>query len=352
MSEEHSSGYTSVSQFGEFRLISHLTRNFSLEGDFIVKSIGDDAAVVRPENGYDEVFSTDLLIEGIHFDLSYVPLRHLGYKSVIVNLSDIVAMNAIPYGITVSIAASNRFPIEALDELYSGIQLACEKYGVKLLGGDTSSSRQGLIISVTAFGRVKENEAVFRSGAKPTDLVCVSGDVGSAYAGFLVLDREKAVFLKTPDLQPDLTNYDYVVGRQLKPEARIDICQTLRDRNVMPTSMIDISDGIASELHHICQQSKCGAKIFSGKLPIDYQTVSVAEEFEISPTTFAMNGGEDYQLLFTVSLKDFDKIKDIREISIIGHITEDPEILQIVLDSGEIADIEAQGWNHFPNESQ
>ncbi|MDX2248833.1 MAG: thiamine-phosphate kinase [Bacteroidia bacterium] len=345
------SALTDISRLGEFGLIDRITRDFPRIYPDVIKGVGDDAAVIRSGKGKVQVISTDLLLEGVHFDLSYVPLRHLGYKAVAVNISDIVAMNIKPYGITVSLAMSNRFPVEAVDELYEGIRLACEKYKVDLLGGDTASSRQGLVLSVTAIGEGLEDQVVYRSGAKPKDLICVSGDVGAAYAGLLVLDREKSVYLKSPNMQPDLNDYDYVVGRQLKPEARLDILVRLAELGVKPTSMMDVSDGIASELHHLCRQSKTGATVFAGKLPIDYQTVKVAEEFSISPVTFALNGGEDYELIFTVSLQDFDKIKAERSFSIIGHITEDPGIIQIVLDSGEAVDIEAQGWNHFKKEN-
>lgn len=343
------SALTDISNLGEFGLIKYLTRKSKFKHPNVLKGIGDDAAVIKSGNGMAEVISTDLLLEGIHFDLAYMPLRHLGYKSVIVNLSDIFAMNAIPYGVTVSIAASNRFPIEALDELYEGINLACEKYGVELMGGDTSSSRQGLLISVTAMGRAKEEDIVYRKGAQKQDLICVTGNLGAAYAGFLVLDREKAVFQKSPESQPDLTDYDYVVGRQLKPEARGDIIQKLAANGLKPTSMMDISDGLASELNHIARQSEMGVSIYAHKIPIDYQTVSVAEEFKISQTMFAMNGGEDYELLMTLPLQSFETLKSIPEISIIGHITEDKNQLDIILENGSVAPIEAQGWQHFSN---
>jgi len=338
---------TPVSHLGEFALIQRLTSKFSPERKEVVKGIGDDAAVVRTENNRVQVVSTDILLENVHFDLSYSPLRHLGYKAVAVNVSDIVAMNAVPYGVTVSIAMSNRFSIEALDELYAGIKLACERYKVDLIGGDTSSSRQGLVISVTAMGEAHEDDISYRSGAQPNDLICVSGDLGAAYAGLLVLDREKQVYMDKPDLQPDLSDYDYVVGRQLKPEARVDIMSRLRSVGIKPTSMIDVSDGLASELHHISRQSKVGVSIYAHKLPIDYQTVKVAEEFKIGPTTFALNGGEDYELLFTVPLSSFDTIKAWSDISIIGKITNDPNQIQTILESGQVVDLEAQGWQHF-----
>ena len=347
MKGTNESALTDISNLGEFGLIERVTKDFPSFHDNVVKGIGDDAAVVQGEEGMVQVYSTDLLIEGTHFDLAYVPLRHLGYKAIAVNLSDIASMNAIPYGVTVSIAVSNRFPIEAVDEIYQGIKLACEKYSVDLLGGDTSSSRLGLVISVTAFGKAPKDDIVYRSGAQPKDLICVSGDVGAAYAGLLVLDREKAVYLKTPNLQPDLTDYDYVVGRQLKPEPQLKIINLLKSLGVKPTSMIDVSDGIASELHHICEASKCGATIYAGKLPIDYQTVKVAEEFKISQTTFALNGGEDYELMFTLPIQDFEKVKSIQDFTIIGHITEEKGQINVVLDSGEVVEADALGFDHF-----
>jgi thiamine-monophosphate kinase len=340
---------TPISQLGEFGLIDRVTASFPRFSDQVIMGVGDDAAVIRGENGQAYVLTTDLLLEGVHFDLAYVPLRHLGYKSVVVNLSDIAAMNARPIGVTVSIAISNRFPVEAVDEIYEGIKLACERYKIDLLGGDTSSSRQGLLISVTAIGQAREDQIVYRKGAQPKDLICVSGDVGGAYAGFLVLDREKQVFLDQPEMQPDITDYDYVVGRQLKPEARLDVLEKLAGIGLKPSAMMDISDGIASELHHLCRQSHCGATIYAGKLPIDFQTVAVAEEFKIAPATFALNGGEDYELIFTVPIQTFEQVRTLQEITIIGHMTEDPGIIQIVLDSGEAVDIEAQGWEHFKN---
>ncbi len=338
---------TPISQYGEFKLIEHITKAFPLFNPNTLKTIGDDAAVVKSENEKVNVFSTDLLMEGVHFDLGYVPLKHLGYKAVVVNLSDIFAMNAIPYGITVGIAFSNRFPVEAIEELYEGIRAACSRYGVELLGGDTSSSKQGLVLAVTAYGTASEQDVAYRNGAKANDLVCVTGDLGGAYAGFLVLEREKKTFLANPDLQPDLTFYDYVVGRQLKPENQPLILSKLKEAGIKPTSMIDISDGLASELHHICGQSKCGVTIYADKLPIDYQTVNVADEFNISPVTFALNGGEDYEMLFTVDIGDFQKIKDIENVTIIGHITPDSGVLDIVLSPTQITPIQAQGFRHF-----
>jgi thiamine-monophosphate kinase len=346
MLEDRSTALTPVSQLGEFGLIERLTQPFK-KGPGVALGPGDDAALIDFGPGYQQVVTTDMLLEGVHFDLTYVPLQHLGYKAIAVNVSDLAAMNAEPVAVTVSVAMSNRFTIEAMDVLYEGILVACEKFGVTLVGGDLSSSRQGLVISVTAIGKVKRSEVVLRSGGKAGDLVCVTGDLGAAYAGLLVLEREKAAYAKNPNLQPDLSDYDYVMGRQLRPNPRLDIIQALRDAGVKPHAMMDISDGLASEIHHICRQSKCGANIFASKLPIDVQTGNVAEEFQISPTTFAMNGGEDYELIFTVPLSDFEKVRGIPEVTIVGKLTEDPGVVQLVLEAGQVVDIEAQGWNHF-----
>ncbi len=339
--------FTPLSELGEFALIDRLTRDFNPVHPHVLQGIGDDATVVQIGEGKVQVLSTDLLVEGVHFDLSYAPLRHLGYKALVVNLSDILAMNAMAYGVTVSLAISNRFTVEALEEFYAGVRQACETYNVDLLGGDTSSSTKGMVISVTAVGLANEEDIVYRKGAQPNDLICVTGDLGAAYAGFLVLDREKAAFVDNPDVQPDLGDYDYVIGRQLKPEIQGPILQRLAKQGLKPTSMMDISDGLASELHHIAKQSSVGCQVFANKLPIDYQTVKVAEEFEISPTTFAMNGGEDYELLMTLPLSAYQAISDIRELTIIGKITDDVGQVQIFLDSGEVAEVEAQGWQHF-----
>lgn len=338
---------TPLESLGEFGLIERLTQSFAPLHPTTLKAIGDDAAVTQPVRGRQQLLTTDMLLEGVHFDLAYVPLMHLGYKAVVVNLSDIYAMNGTPYGITVAIGMSNRFTVEALEELYAGIRLACETYNVDLLGGDTCSSRQGLVLSITAVGDVEEGRAVYRNGAKPTDLICVSGDLGGAYAGFLVLDREKKVFLENPEIQPDLNDFDYVVSRQLKPEARKDMVEFLRQHDILPTAMIDISDGLASELHHICRQSGCGAAIYSDKLPIDFQTISVAESFDISPVAFATNGGEDYEMLFTVPISAYESLKAAEGISIIGHITPDAGMVRLMYGDGSAADLKAEGWNHF-----
>lgn len=345
------SAYTDISNLGEFGLIDRLTQPIPSRRKETLLGVGDDAAVWQPAQGLVPVVSTDMLVEGVHFDLAYVPLRHLGYKAVVVNLSDIFAMNAEPVGITVSIAISNRFSVEALDEIYAGVKAACEAYGVDLWGGDTSSHPQGSVISVTAMGQVEVDQYVTRKGAQPKDLICVSGDVGAAYAGLLVLDREKSVFLNNPQLQPDLTDYDYVVGRQLKPEARVDILRKLREHKLRPTAMIDISDGVGSEVHHLCRQSGTGAKLYSHKLPIDPQTVKVAEEFKLSPTTFALSGGEDYELMFTLPLEAFQSIRDWDDIAIVGAMTEDADLIQIITEQGAAIDIPAQGFQHFSQHS-
>ena len=340
--------FTPISELGEFGLIDRLASKFSIRNsDMLAKGIGDDAAVIRLGNEQVLLVSTDMLVEGVHFDLSYVPLRHLGYKAVAVNLSDIFAMNGIPYGVTVSIAMSSRFTVEAIEELYEGIKLACEKWNVDLIGGDTTGSPQGLSISVTALGQARESEVVYRSGAQANDLVCVTGDVGSAYAGFLILDREKETFLSNPEMQPDLMDYDYVVGRQLKPEPRGDVIQRLRQIGVQPTAMMDISDGLAGELLHICKQSKVGVSIYLDKIPIDYQTIKVSEEFQIAQGTFALNGGEDYELVFTVPLSQYNLIKEEKEVHIIGRITDEPSQREVVLDGGGVSTLKAQGWKHF-----
>jgi len=335
---------TPISELGEFGLIAHLTDSVKIKNSSTLKGIGDDAAVLD-YNGKNILVTTDLLVEGIHFNLIYTPLKHLGYKSVVVNLSDICAMNGIPRQITVSIAISSKFSVEALEELYKGITLACEHYGVDLVGGDTSSSLTGLLISVTAVGEVQQNDIVYRNGAKENDLICVSGDLGGAYMGLQLLEREKKIFSETSQIQPDLARYDYILERQLKPEARTDIIQKLKKTGIKPTSMIDISDGLSSELLHICKNSKTGCKIYSQKIPIDIATCNMANEFNISPETAALNGGEDYELLFTVSLNDYEKIKTIKEISIIGNITKSSEGLNLITADGNFIQITAQGWN-------
>lgn len=347
MLEDKDQDFTPISRLGEFGLIDRVTKGFRQMNPALLKGVGDDAAVYSIGGDDVHVVSTDLLAEGVHFDLSYVPLQHLGYKSVVVNLSDIYAMNAEPFGITVSLAMSSRFTVEAVDAFYEGVRHACDAYGVDLLGGDTSSSRGGLVVSVTALGRGKRSEIAYRNGARDHDLICVSGDLGGAYAGLQVLEREKNVFLKNPGIQPDLSGMDYVVGRQLRPEARRDVIRHLKALGIKPTSMIDISDGLGSELLHICNQSGVGATIYESKLVIDPVTVQVSERFEISSLSMAMNGGEDYELLFTVPLEHYDKIKDWADVSIIGHIADRQNGVNVVTSTGGLLEVNTLGFNHF-----
>jgi thiamine-monophosphate kinase len=344
MLEDKNTQKTSLAELGEFGLINHITKYFKIENSSTVIGIGDDAAVLDASEKQ-TVVTTDLLIEGVHFDLSYMPLKHLGYKAVMVNLSDVYAMNGVAEQITVSIAVSNRFPLEAIEELYSGIQLACETYKVDLVGGDTTSSTKGILISVTAIGKVEKEDIVLRSGAKETDLIVISGDLGAAYLGLQVLEREKQVFKVDPNNQPDLDNYTYLIERQLKPEARRDISGFLRELAVKPTAMIDVSDGLSSEIMHICSQSKVGCKIYEEKLPLDPQVISACEEFNIDSTMVALSGGEDYELLFTVPIADFEAIKGNPNFSIIGHITAENQGLNLVTRAGQEIELKAQGWN-------
>ena len=346
MIEDKNQQRTPLSDLGEFGLIDHLTKNFKITQKSTVKGIGDDAAVLNFENKK-IVVTTDLLVEGVHFDLSYMPLKHLGYKSVIVNLSDVCAMNALPSQITVSIAVSNRFPLEALEELYAGIETAASIYNIDVVGGDTTSSASGLLISVTAIGIVEGNNEVYRKGAKPNDLLVVSGDIGGAYMGLQILEREKEVFKVNPNNQPDLEPYTYVVERQLKPEARKDIVKLLQDLNVKPTSMIDISDGLSSEIIHICKQSEVGCDLFEEKIPLDPTVISTCEEFNIDSTTIALNGGEDYELLFTISQADFPKIKGNPSLTVIGFIKEKEAGLHLVTRADTRIPIQAKGWKNF-----
>ncbi|CAM1360269.1 Thiamine-monophosphate kinase [Tenacibaculum litopenaei] len=346
MLEDKNQEKTSLSQLGEFGLIEHLTKHFEVTHSTTVKAVGDDAAVIDASEKQ-TVITTDLLVEGVHFDLSYMPLKHLGYKAVMVNLSDVYAMNAEAEQITVSLAVSNRFPLEALEELYAGIQLACATYKVDLIGGDTTSSTKGMLLSITAIGKAKKEELVYRDGAKATDLIVVSGDLGGAYLGLQVLEREKQVFQVNPTNQPDLDQYSYLIERQLKPEARKDIPKLLRDLEVQPTAMIDISDGLSSEIMHICKQSNTGCKIYEEKLPLDPQVIGTCEEFNIDSTMVALSGGEDYELLFTVSINDFDKIKGNPNLSVIGHITEAAAGMNLVTRANQEIALKAQGWNSF-----
>ncbi|MDB9732231.1 thiamine-phosphate kinase [Polaribacter sp.] len=344
MLEDKNTQKTSLADLGEFGLINHITKYFTIENASTVTGIGDDAAVLDASEKQTLV-TTDLLIEGVHFDLSYMPLKHLGYKAVMVNLSDVYAMNGTAEQITVSIAVSNRFPLEAIEELYSGIQLACETYKVDLVGGDTTSSTKGILISVTAIGKVEKEDIVLRSGAKETDLIVVSGDLGAAYLGLQVLEREKQVFNVDPNNQPDLDSYTYLIERQLKPEARRDVAGFLKELAIKPTAMIDISDGLSSEIMHICSQSKVGCKIYEEKLPLDPQVISACEEFNIDSTMVALSGGEDYELLFTVPIADFEAIKGNPNFSIIGHITAENQGLNLVTRAGQEIELKAQGWN-------
>ncbi len=335
---------TEISAYGEFGLIKHLTEKFKTVNSTTLKGVGDDAAVLNYENKKILV-TTDLLLEGIHFDLVYVPLMHLGYKAAVVNFSDIYAMNGQPKQITVSLGVSKRFSVEDLEQLYAGIQLACDKYGVDLIGGDTSASLTGLAISITCIGEVEEGKIVYRNGAGQTDLICVTGDLGSAYMGLQLLEREKIVFAGSTEVQPDFEGKDYILKRQLKPEARKDIIELLADKGIVPTAMRDISDGLSSELMHICSQSNTGCRIYEDKIPINYQAVVMAEELNMNIVTAALNGGEDYELLFTVSLDDYDKIVALEGVGIVGHMTK-PELgLNLVGREGDEIELQAQGWN-------
>lgn len=346
MFEDKSQQKTALDNLGEFGLISHLTNQFNIINAYTKVGIGDDAAVLN-FNADDVVISTDLLLEGVHFDLAYMPLKHLGFKAVAVNVSDICAMNAKATQITVSIAVSNRFGVEALEELYAGIKIACDKYQVDLVGGDTTSSQKGLIISVTAIGYAKKEDLVYRSGAKPNDLIVVTGDLGGAYMGLQVLEREKQVFLVNPQSQPDLTAYAYIIERQLKPEARIDIKDLLEKLDVKPTAMIDISDGLSSEIIHICKASKVGCQIFEEKIPMDPELIATCEEFNLSSATVTLNGGEDYELLFTISLDDFEKIKANPNFTVIGHIQEEAKGVNLISRLNQTIPIKARGFNHL-----
>ena len=345
MSEQQPT-HTDIGQLGEFGLIDHLSANIKLQRKETIRGIGDDAAVL--DYGGDPVIvTTDLLVEGIHFDLMYHPLKHLGYKAVIVNLSDICAMNAIPKHITVSIAISNRFSVEAIDELYEGMRIACEAYDVDLVGGDTTSSPRGLTISITAIGSVAPDRITYRSGAKAGDILCVTGDVGAAYLGLQVLEREKQVFLAAPDMQPELNEKKYIVGRQLKPEARLEAVKYFNKVGLLPTAMIDISDGLASDLMHICKASGVGAFIEEAKVPIHDEARMQAYEFKMDPITCALNGGEDYELLFTVDEKYLEKIRFMDSVYIIGEIVPKEEGMTLHTSGGQIHPLTAQGWKHF-----
>ncbi len=341
---------TELSQLGEFGLIKHLTQHIVISQKSTIKGVGDDAAVINNAE-LQTVISTDMLVEGVHFDLTYVPLKHLGYKSVTVNLSDIYAMNAEPKQILVSIAISNRFSLEALEELYGGMLLACKKYNIDLIGGDTTTSQSGLVISITAVGTAKNDNIVYRNGAKEGNLLCVSGDLGGAYMGLQILEREKTIFKENPKLQPDLNGKDYILERQLKPEPRADIIELLKKIGVTPTAMIDVSDGLSSEILHICSQSEVGVELYEEKIPIDELTFDTAREFNLDPTLCALSGGEDYELLFTIDIADYEKIKSIREFTIIGHITNVEKGCNMVAKAGTVHELKAQGWNALQNKT-
>ena len=349
MLEDKSPQLTPISAYGEFGLIKHLTENFSFDNDSTEVSIGDDAAVINPGNQR-VVVTTDVLAEGVHFNLGYVPLKHLGYKAVVINLSDIAAMNAVPTQILVSLAISNRFPVEALEEIYAGIALACKRYKVDLVGGDTTSSNSGLLMSITAIGLENSENIVKRNGAKPNDLLVVTGDLGGAYLGLQILEREHAVFLANPNMQPEMEGYDYILEKQLKPEARTDIKKTLEELGVKPTSMIDVSDGLSSEILHLSDQSKVGFRLYEEKIPMDSLTISTADELNLNPAMCAMNGGEDYELLFTVAPEDFEKIRNHPDFSVIGHAVEaDQGNYLVARGSNELIALNAQGWDAFLN---
>jgi thiamine-monophosphate kinase len=335
---------TEISKLGEFGLIRHLTENIQIKNESTLKGIGDDAAVLDYRNKKTLV-TTDLLLEGIHFDLTYMPLKHLGYKSAVVNFSDIYAMNGQPKQITVSLGISKRFSVEDLEDFYEGLELACQIYGVDIVGGDTSASLTGLCISITCIGEADKDKVVYRNGAKETDLICVSGDLGAAYMGLQLLEREKTVFAGEKDFNPDFAGREYLLERQLKPEARKDIIRILNENNIVPTSMIDISDGLSSELLHICQQSNVGCTIYEERIPIDYQTAMMAEQFNMNLTTAALNGGDDYELLFTVPLRFHEQVDLLNGIKIIGHICEASVGANLIARDGTSVALQAQGWN-------
>lgn len=345
MIEDKSPQRTPVENLGEFGLIDFITKNFEIEQESTITGIGDDAAVLNHTKS--TVVTTDMLVEGVHFDLSYVPLKHLGYKAIMVNLSDVYAMNAKATQVMVSIAISNRFPVEAVDELYEGIHMACKTYGVDLIGGDTTASRSGLVISVTAIGEQDADKIVRRKGAAEGDLLVVSGDIGAAYMGLQILEREKAVFKANPQNQPDIEAYSYLLERQLKPEARKDICQLLEELEVHPTSMIDLSDGLSSEIIHLCKHSQVGMTLYEDKIPLDPTVITACEEFNLDSTTIALSGGEDYELLFTVKQEDFPKIKANPSLSVIGHVVDATNGINLVTRGGEQIPIKAMGWNSF-----
>jgi len=344
MLENKDQSRTSLAQLGEFGLIEHLTKNFSITHESTLTSIGDDAAVLD-FGSKKAIISTDLLVEGVHFDLAYMPLRHLGYKAVVANISDICAMNAKPTQITVSIAVSNRFPLEALEELFDGITMASKVYNVDVIGGDTTSSQKGLIISITAIGEANLDDIVYRNGANATDLLVVSGDIGAAYMGLQILEREKQVFQVNPNNQPDLEPYTYLIERQLKPEARKDLKELFEKLEIKPTAMIDVSDGLSSEIMHLCKRSEVGCNLYEEKIPVDPQLINVCEEFNLDITTIALSGGEDYELLFTIKMEDYDKIKGNPNFTVIGHMTQASEGMHLVTRANTKIELKARGWN-------
>ena len=347
MFENKNQELTPISALGEFGLIKHLTQFFPIENISTELGVGDDAAIINAE-GKKVLVSTDMFTEGVDFNLGYVPLKHLGYKVVVAGISDIISMNAVPTQIMISVAVSNRFPVEALEEIYAGVQLACRRYKVDLVGGDTTSSQTGLVINVTAVGLESSEKIISRNGAKPNDLLVVTGDLGGAYMGLQILEREHSVYLKNPNMQPEMEGYDYILERQLKPEARADIKGILEELGVKPTSMIDISDGLASEVLHLSDRSKVGFRIYEEKIPMDELTISTADEFNLNPVMTALNGGEDYELLFTISQADFDKIKNNPDFTIIGHAVEEEQGNYMVLrGSNELAELTAQGWDAY-----
>ncbi len=347
MEQENTKSLTELDELGEFGLIDQLTADFPLRNASSLKGVGDDAAVID-HKGMRTLVSVDMLIEGIHFDMTYCPLKHLGYKAAVSNFSDIYAMNGTPTQIVVGLGVSSRFSVEALDELYAGIRLACERYHVDMVGGDTTSSKTGLVISITVIGMAKDEDIVYRSGAKKNDLLCVTGDLGGAYIGLLILEREKAEFLSNPHMQPQLKGLDYVLERQLKPEARKDVVEQLKTLGIKPTSMIDISDGLASEILHLCKESGVGCQLYEERIPIDPTTDRMAKEFQIVPSVAALSGGEDYELLFTIDQKDYEKIQTLSaDVSVIGYMTEDKGIAEMITPDGHVIPIKAQGWDHM-----
>ena len=344
--EDKTQEFTPISKLGEFGLIDLITKDVKHYNTTTHKGIGDDAAVLK-FGDVCQLVSTDLLVEGVHFDLAYAPLKHLGYKDVVVNLSDICAMNAIPTQLTVSLALSNRFPVEAVEELYEGIKLACAHYKVDLIGGDTTSSTSGLMISITAMGTAKENDITYRSGAQEKDLIVVTGDLGAAYLGLQILEREKAVFMEDKNMQPDLHGSEYVLERQLKPEARMDIVKMFQEMDLVPTSMIDVSDGLSSELLHLAKASNLGLQVYEEKIPCDPTVMTIAEEFKLNGVTCALNGGEDYELLFTIAQKDYDKIKANPNMTVIGYMVDKSSGTNLVSHDAKVFPLAAQGWTAY-----